>query len=227
MRVVVPERGFVAKKRRISRTRVLRGGVREGRARGARATEGACGSAPAAGGAQEASLVRLEALHHVDASELAPHRHHHEHGERHGERKGDSEAGRMDDAAEHHLVDLGRDHDEPFHPHAQHQTDKASDGREKHDLAVDVGVHLPRRETEHFERGNLTHPLGDVDVREVVQHDESERRRGGHQHHHDHVHARKHLAIGVDRLVVVGDGPHALDGAKPLRSAARACRDRR
>ena len=45
--VVVPERGFVAKKRRISRTRVLR----EEFARGARATEDACGSAPEADGA--------------------------------------------------------------------------------------------------------------------------------------------------------------------------------
>ena len=119
--------------------------------------------------------------------------------------------------AEHDLVHLGRDHDEAFHPHAQHETDRAADGRQEEYLAEDVSVHLTRREAEHLEGGDLAHALGDVDVREVVQHDERERRRRGDQHHDNHVHARHHVAVRVDGLVVVRHGLHASCGQKVVR----------
>ena len=122
----------------------------------------------------------------------------------------------MDLAAEHDLVDLGRDHHEALHPYAQREARRAPDGREQERLAEDVGVHLARREAEHFEGGYLAHALRDVDVREVAQHDERERRGRHHQHDHDHVHARQHVAVGVDGLVVVGHGLHAVHGPQLL-----------
>ena len=67
-----------------------------------------------------------------------------------------------------------------------------------------------RREAKHLQRGNLAHALGDVDVREVVQHHEREQRRGNHEHHHNRIDALQHAAIAVDGFVVVRHGFHAV-----------------
>ncbi len=122
----------------------------------------------------------------------------------------------MDGAPEHHLVHLGGHHHEALQHHAKGKPQKRPQNGKQHNLAEDVGVHLPRREAEHLQGGDLAGALGDVDVREVVQHDEGERRGGHHEHHHDHVHRLQHLAIGVDHLVVVGHRIHSTGGPQRL-----------
>ena len=86
----------------------------------------------------------------------------------------------MDLAAEHDLVDLGRDHDEAFHIDTEHQARDRADEREQQRLAVDIGIDLVRLEAEDLQGRDLAHALGDVDVRQVVEHHEGKKRGGDH-----------------------------------------------
>ncbi len=95
---------------------------------------------------------------------------------------------------------------------------------ENNDLSEHIGGHLPLVEPQDLDGGNLPDPLGDVDIGEVVEHDERQRRRAQHHNRHNVVHAGEHavhLAAGglVDRdaahaLVLQQQGP-LLIGVRP------------
>ena len=116
----------------------------------------------------------------------------------------------MNFAAEHHLIDLGSDYNIALHGNAKEQTNECANQRKQHGFAIDIRVHLMRREAKHLQRGNFSHTLGDVDVREVVQHHEREQGRSNHKHHHDRIHALQHAAIAVDGFVVIRHGFHTI-----------------
>ena len=80
----------------------------------------------------------------------------------------------MDVAAEHDLIHFGRHHDKAFHHDAEQKTHERTDHGKQKRLAIDVGVDFARGETEHLQRGDFADALGDVDVRQVVEHDERE-----------------------------------------------------
>ena len=60
---------------------------------------------------------------------------------------------------------------------SQHHPQSHAEAGQNHVLPVDVGGKLPVVEAQHFQRSQLPHTLGDVDVGQVVQHDEGQRRR--------------------------------------------------
>ena len=64
-------------------------------------------------------------------------------------------------------------------------------------------------EAQDLQACNLADTLLDVDVREVVEHDEGKEGRCDDEHDHDGIDRRKHRTIGRDRVIVEGDGRDA------------------
>ena len=67
-------------------------------------------------------------------------------------------------------------------------------------LAENVAVRLAVVEAEHFDGCDLAFAFGDVDVREVIQHDERQRRRAQYDDQHDipqTLHHRRHAAAEI------------------------------
>ena len=117
----------------------------------------------------------------------------------------------MNVASEHDLVDFGSQHHEMLHHDAKRHAHNRADERKEHGLAEDVGVHFARRETKHFKRGDFALTFGDVDVRQVVEHDERKRCGRDHEHDDDRVDTAQHRAVRAHRLVVEAGGLHAVD----------------
>ena len=118
----------------------------------------------------------------------------------------------MDVAPEHHLIDFGRHHDIALHRHAKRQAECRADKGKQQRFSIDIGIHLVWSKAKHLKRRNLAHAFGDIDIREVIEHDKRKQRGGNHEHDDDRIDAFQHRPIAFDRLVVVGDGFHPIGG---------------
>ena len=67
-------------------------------------------------------------------------------------------------------------------------------------------MHLSARKAKHAQARDFAHALGNIDVCEVVENDEGQRRGRDHQHDDNRIHHREHGPVELDRLGREGHG---------------------
>ena len=94
--------------------------------------------------------------------------------------------------------------------HAQRQTEHNAHAAQNDILPEHVGPGFPTVEAQHFDGGDLPHPLGDIDVAQVEQHDKGQCRRAGQHQSYHIVKADHHLVDKVPGVRDHSDVGHAV-----------------
>lgn len=144
----------------------------------------------------------------MDPGDLATHDELGDEGKNDGQHESDGVVLRCHVSVEAEAVDNDLRHDESMEEFAEDESGEGAENGERCVLAENVGIGFVGIEAEDFERGDLANAFADVDVCEIVKHDEGERPGAEDDDDDDDVEAVKH--IGEHALVVRGDG-HVCD----------------
>ncbi len=126
-------------------------------------------------------------------------------------------------SAEHDQIHLHGPHHPRMEPSSHEQAQHNAKECEEQILPVDIGRHFLVIEPQHLQGGQLPNPLRDVDVGQIIQHNEGEcscRRNNDDHRIIDGIHA---VRKGIPERSDVGIGAHALHGHERLRHLFRLC----
>ena len=101
----------------------------------------------------------------------------HERGEQERQQQRERIRQRSNMRDERNHVDLDLIHDKSMEQHAERHSGQRPEQRQDPVLPENVGSGLPAVEAEDFDRGDLPHPLRDVDSRQLIEDDEGEKPR--------------------------------------------------
>ena len=102
-------------------------------------------------------------------------------------------------------IDLNLIHHEGMEPFADRHADQRRDGCEHDVFSEDVSIRLARIEAEHLDGRNLADTLCDVDVGQVVQHNECQSAGADHDQDDDVIQTGHHIADAVAHILCDAD----------------------
>ncbi len=111
---------------------------------------------------------------------------------------------------EGHEVDVNLVHHIQVQRFAKEESRRAADRCQHCILTKHIGGRLVFVESQHLDRRDLADPLRDVDVVQVVEHDERKRRRACDDDKHDVIHTAHHARKACQHIRIDGDCRHVV-----------------